>query len=253
MSPAFFAARSVFGTGASESAEHKRTARFARSCSLVPHSRSQPPFTSSIKTLVHSLVHPPFRLRELLSCSNFSLGVVDVTPTASARKTWLTRSTGSPFARVRLWNSLVWFHFAFCFCSFICGFYCVLRDLVRYEPWFLERLPRLLGTPEPSATPKPISFAGTLAAATGYAGALGYTEAHLVRPEQALSRPLIPNTCLISGTGYFAFSCVLRKRTTRKWIKLGCGGWLFFQDNRKQNRKTNITTIEVCQTHLGQG
>ena len=41
---------------------------------------------------------------------------------------------------------------------------------------------------------------GTLAAATASTGALGYTEPHLVRPKQALSRSLIPKTCSILVT-----------------------------------------------------
>ena len=102
----------------------------------------------------------PFQVEGLLSCSHFLLGAVHVTPTASARKAWLSRSTGSPFAHARFQTSLVSFHFAF----FILGIFSLrllilfLYDLIRHELWFLEpslglpdtRSPRLHRSPSRS-------------------------------------------------------------------------------------------------------
>ena len=55
---------------------------------------------------------------------------------------------------------------------------------------------------------------GTLTAATAYTGALGYTKSHLIRPEQALSRSLHPETCSISGTWIF-LSLLLPRRSKK--------------------------------------
>ena len=98
--------------------------------------------------------------RGLLSCSNFPLGAVDVVPTASARKTCLPRSTGSPFVPAHLLNNFLSFHCAL----FDFGDFVFLACKVFYTISFHTNplAPRML------------------AAATAYTGSLGYTEAHLV-------------------------------------------------------------------------
>ena len=109
--------------------------------------------------------------------------------------------------------------------------------------------------PKSSVTQKPISFHTNPLASRTLALATWYTESSVIQKSISFD----PNTLALYHSfqkrarfwalGNFADRCVLGKTNKMKWIKLGCGGWLFFQGNRKKKNHMN----ELSQTYHGRG
>ena len=132
-------------------------------------SPSKPLIILSIKTVVHSLDHPPSRLR---GC--FHARTSPWAPCTLHRP----RVLDSPFAHARFWNRLVSFHFFFFFfwrCSFFRFLMFFLRSRSTGALWDFGPSLRLHGTRSPWLHHNSSRSIRTISAATRCTGAPGYT------------------------------------------------------------------------------